>query len=210
MDKKITKLSYTPQGEKLKLTEKQEEELLIVYSENEKGFLEFKEFYNPEITYSKNDFIIPIRSVYGGIAGIEENITFANIIGSTDDPKPFGYTVWLDLMQDALIEFLGDKTYVEFYLGNCVTDKKFYYKDSDTEIIDDSKHCKGVIVGGHIISGDTPSEIAQGSTVYLLPICNKHNGWYDRKGIVKKYMKATASQDNPIYAIILNNYFQKE
>ena len=206
MKKNITKLPNTLQGEKLKLTEKQEKELLLVYSKNENGFLEFKELYNPQISYSENDFIIPIRSVYGDIKVITENITFANIIGSKDDPKPKPFTQWIDLMYSALCAFLSDEDYVRGYLGNCITDGNFYH---DNNLINHSKNCGGNIVGGHILFGDTPSTINSGSQVYLLPICHNHNMWYDRQG-GKKYMKAQGSQDNHIYVVVLNNYLEFE
>jgi hypothetical protein len=101
-----------------------------------------------------------VNSTYVGTVTWTSANTFANVIGSTDDPLPGGVTSWLSLWRDKCN-------------GGANTDHcssyNFFSKDT-------SWKCSDVFVGGHVIPGTTAKSMAKGSTVYIFPICAVHNG----------------------------------
>ena len=101
-----------------------------------------------------------LNSVYGGNVTWANNAQFANIIGSTTDPRPSKYSSWLDMWRT---EVNGGNA-----PANC-TSLNFFSNDP-------SRKCSTTFVGGHVVTGQTPLSPATGSTVYLYPICNVHNG----------------------------------
>lgn len=114
---------------------------------------EFLEMYDPNNEYETGDQIQPVDSVFGGQVTMKKGENFANVIGSTKDPKIPGLS-WIQLWINQFAMTPTDCTSRE-------------YKGFD---------CHGRLVGGHVIKGKTASVVAKGSnSVYIFPICSKHN-----------------------------------
>jgi hypothetical protein len=127
-----------------------------------------------------------VFSIYVGTVTWAGNTLFANVIGSTEDPKPSDVKSWLELWCE------------KCHGGNNPTrcsSYDFFSKDTTWK-------CSDVFVGGHVIKGTTAMRMAKGSTVFIYPICNKHNGsdpnymklLYNPKGVQLKYWDVRAGQ----------------
>jgi hypothetical protein len=79
--------------------------------------------------------------------------TFANVIGSTSDPKIAGQS-WIQLWANQF----------GHYPVNC------------TSLSYGGFPCGNTFVGGHVISGQVAHVVAAGSnSIYIYPICHAHN-----------------------------------
>ena len=113
----------------------------------------FLETYDPARQYEPPDFKTTVDSVFGGTVTWALGADFANVIGSTDDPKPPGYTSWIQLWRA--------------YFGTPA---------SCTSLNFQGFPCTNTIFGGHIIAGQTATRVSAGSNdVYIFPICKRHN-----------------------------------
>ena len=120
-----------------------------------------------------------VDSTYVGTVTWAGNTNFANVIGSTDDPKVKGFSSWLGLWEDKC-NGNSAPTYCTSY--------NYAGGESDWE-------CTSYFVGGHVITGTTASEMPEGATVYIFPICKKHNNndnvymkiKYNSTGVQLKY-----------------------
>ncbi|MCS3532943.1 hypothetical protein [Chryseobacterium sp. JUb7] len=134
------------------LSSELENELLLVYKDQELAGL-----FDPNVNYGKNYTVKSIRSVWGGKVTFAVNADFANVIGSTYDPKIDGSS-WIKLWESSF----GAATVCSSYnfAGN--------YPGKFT--------CNDSLVGGHIIKGKAASAVPKGSNdVYIIPICKAHN-----------------------------------
>jgi hypothetical protein len=147
----------------------------------------FKQMFGEEVTpldlttapaeIARIQFIV--YSTYVGTVTWKANTTFANVIGSTDDPKVSGYSSWIELWAYKCNS--GNDTDTCSSLN--------YYSN------DPSRKCKGVILGGHVIPGTTAKKMNKGDTVYIYPICTDHNNTdansmksiYNPDGVQLKY-----------------------
>jgi hypothetical protein len=120
-----------------------------------------------------------VNSTYVGTVTWSLNATFANVIGSTDDPKVDGLS-WITLWADKCNGGSGTDT---------CSSHNYYSVNSDWK-------CQtSDFVGGHVITGTTAKSMSKGSTVYIFPICKRHNGsdpnymksLYNPKGVQLKY-----------------------
>jgi hypothetical protein len=128
---------------------------------------DFKQMFGEEVTpldlstapaeIARIQFIV--YSTYVGTVTWKANTTFANVIGSTDDPKVSGYTSWIELWANKCNK--GHDTDTCSSLN--------YYSQEPT------RKCKGTILGGHVIPGTTAKSMKKGDTVYIYPICTDHN-----------------------------------
>ncbi len=101
-----------------------------------------------------------VFSTYYGTITWNLNYSFANIIGSTYDPKPVGYASWIGLWADKCNG--GNNT------DHC---SSFNYSDGKTPF-----GCNTTdFVGGHVIPGMVAGSVAKGGTAYIFPICKAHN-----------------------------------
>ncbi|RSH89959.1 hypothetical protein EHS25_001945 [Saitozyma podzolica] len=121
--------------------------LAVVYRQGQ-----FLELYDRSSQYETTDEIRPVDSVWGGEVKMTKNENFANVIGSTPDPK-VGRS-WIDLWR-----------------------KQFGYPTSCTSLsFPKGFDCGPTLVGGHVILGKKATKVAAGSNnVYILPICKGHN-----------------------------------
>src|SRR5262249_14429005 len=98
------------------------------------------------------DKIVTVDSVWGGTVAFSHGEAFANVIGSTSDPKIAGLT-WLTLWAN------------QFGTPNICTSYQF-----------NGFNCSGFLVGGHVVTGQQAKVMPAGSNaVYIFPICVSHN-----------------------------------
>lgn len=194
-------MSPTESGLSLNLTHEQEHQCKVVYkkSESDDAKYIFFELWNPARDYSEDYIIVPLRSSFGGVEKYDSGQLFSNIIGSTYDPHPKGYSgPWIDLLKAKGIN-----------CDKCVTDG-YFYKPSDHSggtYFTDYK-CDTTMVGGHVLESFNNESPAEGSTVYLVPICHNHNSCTtDTSGKNGSgfYMITKSSGK----AIVLENYKQR-
>jgi hypothetical protein len=158
----------------------------VVTPEN---YLDYKAMFapnKPDVSQPTLSDILEVQSIvfstYGGTVTWVLNKSFANVIGSTHDPKPYGYSSWIALW--------ADKCNGGYYPTLCTS---YNYSDGHSGF-----SCSSDFVGGHVIPGTTASYMPDGSTVYIFPICKPHN---NNNNI---YM---SRRENP-KGVVLNNYNQ--
>lgn len=109
--------------------------------------------HEPGKQYGPGDEVVSIESVFGGEVTLNYGDNFANVIGSTHDPKIHGES-WLHVWA------------VQFGVPNICTSWHF----------PSNFPCGPVLVGGHSIDGTQAHYVAKGSnSVWILPICVQHN-----------------------------------
>ena len=124
-------------------------ELCVVYRNGE-----FLETYDHSREYDASDEVRPVESVFGGTVTLNYGDNFANVIGSTKDPK-IDRLSWINLW----IQKCG---------GLAPT--------ACTSLNYKSFKCNTSLVGGHVVKGQTATVVAKGSnSVYIFPICIAHN-----------------------------------
>jgi hypothetical protein len=129
------------------VTDEEASKLLIAY-ENEV----FKEVFDPEKGYGENITVQGIESTWYGEIYLNLTDFFANVIGSTSDPKIAGKS-WLGLW--------------EGQFGGASSCSSFKFQGFP---------CGSYLVGGHVILGKTATEVTSGSnSVFIMPICAGHN-----------------------------------
>ena len=120
-----------------------------------------------------------INSTYGGTITWSAGYKFANIIGSTHDPKPSGYSSWIKLW--------NDKCHGGYYTTHCSSHN---YSNGNPGFPCGTSD----FVGGHVIPGTTAKSVPDRGTAYIFPICKPHNNndniymstMYNPKGVVLK------------------------
>ncbi|KAI1657175.1 hypothetical protein F4813DRAFT_389758 [Daldinia decipiens] len=113
------------------------------------------EKYDPTKLYGLDDELHTPHSTFMGKEEWPDKIDFANVIGSTSDPRPPSKS-WLDLW----------RTTMERDGPNCAS--LGFPEDVS---------CSGTSVGGHVICGRTAQKVDTGSNdVRIIPICRGHNG----------------------------------
>jgi uncharacterized coiled-coil protein SlyX len=113
----------------------------------------FLGLYEPGRAYGPQDVVVTIESVYGGTVTFPQGGYFANVIGSTDDPKIDGQS-WLNLWYNN----------VGVYPNVCTS---FRFQGFQ---------CGNSLVGGHVVEGQEAERVRKGSdSVYIFPICKAHN-----------------------------------
>lgn len=118
---------------------------------------EFVEYHDPAKVYPEQYSHITIESTYQGTYTFAKNADFANVIGSTNDPKVPGYKSWIKLWED--------KCNNGGSVGTTCASTGFPQNFT----------CNTPIYGGHIVTGTLAITPAKNSTVYIIPICNAHN-----------------------------------
>jgi len=151
---------------------------------NPDNFQDYKAMFAPEKMDieqpSLDDFLEIqkiVQSTYYGTITWTLNYSFANIIGSTHDPKPTGYSSWIKLW--------NDKCHGGSYPTHC---SSYNYEDGTNTFTCNTTD----FVGGHVIPGQTAGGVTTGGTAYIFPICKRHNGndniymssRYNPKGVV--------------------------
>jgi hypothetical protein len=134
------------------------------------NYADYKAMFKPEkadVPQPSLDDIIEIQgivnSVFGGTVTWTLNYSFANVDGSTNDPYPPGYNSWIKLWKDKCNN--GNDT------DTCSSHN---YADGKTPYPCNNNGATN-IYGGHVIPGTVVKKVDAGKTVYIFPICNKHN-----------------------------------
>ena len=158
----------TQAGRQLKMTDEQERLCKVLYRKMEDGRYIFDGLWEPEDNGDDGveRIAVPLRSVIGPVVGYAMTATFANIIKSSDDPKPVSDS-WIEVMRQHKID-----------CSACATDGGFY--DPNSGNCFETITCKTgetYLVAGHVTFGtrNQHTKDIKGTTVYLLPICKKHN-----------------------------------
>jgi hypothetical protein len=112
-----------------------------------------------------------VDSTYVGTVTWAGNADFANVIGSTHDPKVPDYPTWIGLWKN---KCNGDAAPTK-----CASEG---YASDDTHWT-----CSTTYFGGHVITGTVAKEMSKGSQVYIYPICNLHNSHNSGYMKVKNY-----------------------
>lgn len=138
----------------------------------------FLGLYEPGRLYGPEDTVVHIDSVYRGTKTLMNRAKFANVIGSTPDPK-VGSRSWLRLWILKTQKARPTRcTSLGFNRFNCNT----------------------LFVGGHVVSGTAAKRMSPGSAqVMIIPICIRHNNndhvfmearWNSRMAItLRKYLR---------------------
>ncbi len=198
-----------------KLTQDNSETLWVVYkpSERNSDFYEYHCLWDSETEYPDDCVAVSIGSVYGGKQFFPAGTCFANVEGSTKDPKPDNLRSWRKVMQD-------------YKLSNyttCCAELNTIYLSSDKnvvegfrctnrgeEYIDRSDISNSIwIHGAHVLMGaQSSSTVVKGSSVYLLPLCAAHNTYDNITGKFGTgyFMKLKRRQE----VMKLNNFIPSE
>lgn len=113
----------------------------------------FQGLHEPGRQYGPMDEVFTVDSVFGGEVTLSNKEAFANVIGSTNDPKIAGLT-WIQLWS----------THFGFTPVACTS---FQFNGFG---------CGSYLLGGHVIGGKLAKNVAKGSnSVWILPICTQHN-----------------------------------
>jgi len=140
----------------------------------------FLEVYDPTHAYRPDDELHAPTSTYGGTETWQLDSDFANVIGSTPDPRPPtpSNRSWLNLWERAT----GRKA---------VCTSIGFPPDVP---------CRGSLVGGHIIRGEVARQVRRGSNeVRIFPICRGHNGRD------QTYMQTRQERN----AVVLHDYLER-
>ena len=114
---------------------------------------EFQGFHDPNRQYGPRDEVFNIESVFGGEVTFSYGEQFANVIGSTNDPKINGLP-WIQLWANQFGTYPVVCT--SYHLNGF--------------------GCGDSLVGGHVIGGTQAKKVAKGSnSVWIMPICKQHN-----------------------------------
>ena len=160
------------------MTAEQEEKCRVVYRLDDKGGAVFSELWNPEKEYSDEYVIVPLRSTFKGVTEttFSAGTVFANMIGSSKDPRPAGFKYWIDILRNNGIDACSCCATNAIYDPGTerIITAAVWYKDYG-RTINATFACEGSIDGGHVLIGSKNSaSVAPGSTVRLLPICHRH------------------------------------
>ena len=162
----------TEEGKKLEFSDELNRKYRIIYqkSENDGNWVLY-DLWDAHQKYNDDCIILPFQSTYDELEIVKKGTKFANIIGSTYDPKPKGAASWIGLME-AVYKAEGKKDIEK--LSRCCTDGKVYVDDKKCDFTC-NKNSKD-IVGGHVIVGaEEAQQLLKGSIFELLPICKHHN-----------------------------------
>lgn len=163
----------TEEGRKLNFSKEEEEKYRIVFRYDAKTReLVNVEPWSAELEYDNRCVIVPftstfvIKDYYGPLQLVQ------NVIGSSDDPKPNGYTSWMDLIR----KIYHDQGETEDP-NKCCLDGNIYDFDTGAPTAI-PKHYTTSIVGGHMVlkgkkKGD--NKLNKGADFVLMHICREHN-----------------------------------
>lgn len=157
------------------------EEFRVVYrpSERNPDFYIYHGLWYPEEDYPDGYIAVPFGSVYGGIQMFAAGTAFANVEGSTDDPKPGHYSTWRQLMKDKISNYTTccAETDTIYRSATRQRDMRFQCTYGGNEKPNYVDYKKGIwMQGAHVLMNETSSrKPSEGAIVYMLPLCQAHN-----------------------------------
>lgn len=172
----------TEAGKTLALTQHEENNLFVLYTEDENGECVYSGIIDKaenSLYFGKRAVAVPLRSTVAGHELFKKGTVVYNVVKSSGD-KPKGWIgIWLQYMLDNRLKPDDSECYVAGS-GN----------------ID---FCKGLICGGHMVKDGYPVQPSKGADfVYIIPICTKHN--------VSNSGRMETCKD--VYALSLHNYLK--
>lgn len=165
-------LPFTEEGKKLKLSDEDRERFRLVYKREGDGWV-LHDIYEKGGEYGDDCIVVPLESTYIGNESFRIGQEFANVQGSTGDPKPIGVKSWIGLW-----ERMYKKEFGTIPPRTCYTDgQKYTYQDGIE--YRDNLHMYPIgrtdVVGGHVVRGKKSRTVNEGSIVFIVPICHAHN-----------------------------------
>lgn len=131
-----------------KLSPDVHEQLMLVYRNGV-----FDRVHEANTLLGSNEQLYTIESTFGGEVTLNYKEAFANVIGSTSDPKIAGLS-WIQLWANQYGQ----------------------YPVICTSYHSNGFNCGNSLVGGHVIGGKTAKSMPKGSnSVWIFPICIQHN-----------------------------------
>lgn len=171
----------------LKMSTEKEEGFKLVFSLNmEAQQTEIAEIWNPEKKYDNYFVIVPLSSSYVRTVTMNPGDEVQNVKKSTGDPKPAGYTSWLQLMRDKY----NENGIIE-NVNNCCLDENEYWEANGAEQSKKVKnhnvdfHDNKSWVGGHMVKKGSSQSLNPGDDFYLLHICRAHN-FFGRENTISR------------------------
>lgn len=165
-------LSFTEEGKKLKLSDEDRERFRLVYKREGDGWI-LHDIYEKGGEYGDDCIVVPLESTLVGNAYFETGQEFANVKGSTGDPKPEDSKSWIGLWETMYNNTLGT-----IPPRDCYTDGQKYEYRNGIEYRDDL-HMYPIrrknVIGGHVVKGKVSEKADEGDTVFIIPICYAHN-----------------------------------
>ena len=146
--KKVPQLNVQVRQHPPELSAEEHRKFLTVYRDGQ-----FLGLHEPGREYGPLDEVYSVESVFGGEVFLNYGEAFANVIGSTNDPKIAGLT-WIQLWANQFNTYPVICTSYQF----------------------NGFGCGNSLLGGHVIGGTQATVVPQGSnSVWILPICIQHN-----------------------------------
>lgn len=191
------------------LTAEEYEQFSVVYYKDK-----FLELYDPDKVYDDNHTIYGLGSYFDGVATFKKHQNFANVIGSTNDPRPKGMpgnASWIKLWEATANDpnYPGNKPPLKPPNPRAATcaSLNFGPKSGAPAHSQSLIACNTSIVGGHVILGQdagTPKKATD--KLYIIPICKSHNSkkgdkvymqpiMYDRVVQLSNFMKMPAPDE---------------
>ena len=174
----------------LKVSAEKDEKIRLVFSLDMKTQqTEIVEIWNSEKKYDNHFVIVPLSSSYVRTVTMNPNVEVRNVKWSTYDPKPVGYTSWLQLMRDKYKE-----NGINENVDDCCLDAYEYKKVNGIEQSKAVKNHNNGWVGGHMVINGNSQVLNPGDDFYLLHICGAHNFFQRDKYYFKIAYQTTALQ----------------
>ena len=140
----------------------QHQNFLVVYRGGQ-----FQCLHEPGREYGPEDDLYTLESVFGGEVTLSYGEAFANVIGSTSDPKIAGLS-WIQVWANQFGVYPVICTSYQF----------------------NGFGCGNTLYGGHVIGGTKAKVVAKGSnSVWIFPICVQHNNTNSVYMEALKYLK---------------------
>lgn len=171
---KLVTLPSTEFGMKLECNGS--EELRVVYrpSERNPDFYIYHSLWNPEEDYLDGYIAVPFGSVFRGTQAFAAGTFFANVEGSSKDHAPAPYRSWRQLMINTIPNWntCCAETDTIYSSATGQRDMCFQCTCGGNEDLENRK----LMQGAHVLMNEMASRrLPEGSDVYVLPLCIKHN-----------------------------------
>ena len=189
----------TEEGRRLNFSKEDEEKYRVVFRYDEKTKeLVNVEPWSAELEYDNYSVIVPFTSTFVIKDYFGPKQLVQNVVGSKYDPKPDGYTSWMDLIR-TVYRKQGETEDSE----KCCLDGNIY--DFDTGVSSPiPEHYTTGIVGGHmVLKGKNKGDnvLSKGADFVLMHICRAHN--------LKKFENNYFKPVGKTAVLVMTNFLQR-
>ena len=235
----LRNLEPTEAGKRLQLDEETIKNTMLVYRLKDDKWL-YHGPYSEKRELEEDDIVIPVTSCYDGTERIEQGRVFANVIGSSaDELRDDIVRSWIGLIAKGIVDYemlynhnseSGARSIALDEINACCMNSCYYkfnrvsyackiggvtyadYRNISYPIqcnINEQGH-RTRIVGGHVTEGTINQVPKAGDSLFLMPICKRHNSgrWTDdgEKSIAGGRFYMITERNT--YAIVLQNYLR--